>query len=52
MSVLELTFGVMGARGRLILADRDPGDEPSERLRDAAAGAGIAGRSATPLDAL
>jgi thiamine biosynthesis lipoprotein len=39
MSLLDTSFGVMGARGRLILADRAPGAEPSARLRHAAAGA-------------
>jgi FAD:protein FMN transferase len=36
VSVLDVTFPVMGARGRLVLADRAPGAEPSERLRRAA----------------
>jgi len=37
VSVLDVRFGVMGARGRLVLADRASGAEPSPRLRRAAA---------------
>ncbi|HET6508223.1 MAG TPA: FAD:protein FMN transferase [Baekduia sp.] len=39
MSVLDERFTVMGARGRIVLADRAPGDEPSPRLRRAHADA-------------
>jgi thiamine biosynthesis lipoprotein len=39
MSLLDVRFPVMGARGRIVLADRAPGAEPSPRLRRAAAGA-------------
>jgi FAD:protein FMN transferase len=37
MSLLDAAFPTMGARGRLILADRVAGAEPSERLLHAAA---------------
>ncbi|HWI71223.1 MAG TPA: FAD:protein FMN transferase, partial [Baekduia sp.] len=36
MSLLDVSFPVMGARGRIVLADRAPGAEPSPRLRRAA----------------
>jgi thiamine biosynthesis lipoprotein len=39
MSLLERSFPVMGARGRLVLADRVAGPQPSPRLEHAAAGA-------------
>jgi thiamine biosynthesis lipoprotein len=37
MSRLDVTFPAMGGAARLVLADRRPGDEPSPRLRAAAA---------------
>jgi FAD:protein FMN transferase len=37
MSRLELAFRCMGTDARLLLADRTPGDDPSPRLRAAAA---------------
>jgi thiamine biosynthesis lipoprotein len=39
MSLLDTAFPVMGARGRLILADRVAGPQPSPRLEHAAADA-------------
>jgi thiamine biosynthesis lipoprotein len=39
MSLLDVSFPLMGARGRLVLADRAPGADPSPRLRHAAADA-------------
>jgi thiamine biosynthesis lipoprotein len=39
MSLLELDFGVMGARGRLVLADRVAGPQASPGLQHAAADA-------------
>jgi thiamine biosynthesis lipoprotein len=39
MSLLELGFPIMGSRGRMVLADRVAGPQPSPRLLNAAAGA-------------
>ena len=39
MSLLDVTFPVMGAHGRLVLADRVAGPQPSPRLQHAAADA-------------